>query len=559
MSSASPTAFLLWAILSVLFLSFLIYHLWEYDRFHCLRWSAGRQPGAFKRVMTYSYLGSVPLFVVYSIATTVIKYREGTSLQLLYSSQSTKLPYAPGFVVMPDHRILPRPVQMYGPHNRAWVIPLNFIFSCAWALELICVCATSCVRGVPYTFVRATIARVLAVHAPPELGQGRVVRELGVPPVVLRQHRGDPWHAARLRRRAARSDDDGRVHLPRGLVGLAEHDARVPLRPVALPALHPARQSGGRGPVGRRAADDIPVFQPRAGGVPVSIHGTAADARDRRDHGDQASAEHQFRAWRLSADDRWGGVLRVICDHAPRLLPALDHQGGGVQAEAVLVGAALAQVGARVAVVRRRPLRVAARAHAAARLVRQLGRRVVCAWVVPGRRVAPGGAVDLPGAGAVDPLPGAVRGHDGRRAAVPCGPRPHGLGRVRVRAARAGAPHAEAGAAAATTSVPARDPERAAARAVAGRGACGDPATRGVSAAGVGAGSGAGARGGGAAPDAPYGAERELQRARAADAREPPAPAPRVAAGVEAASVREDVHVAHRSVLSFSRWTWARK
>lgn len=118
MSSASPTAFLLWAILSVLFLMFLIYHLWEYDRFHCLRWSAGRQPGAFKRVMTYSYLGSVPLFVVYSIATTVIKYKEG-------------------FVVMPDHRILPRPVQMYGPHNRAWVIPLNFIFSCAWALELV--------------------------------------------------------------------------------------------------------------------------------------------------------------------------------------------------------------------------------------------------------------------------------------------------------------------------------------------------------------------------------------------------------------------------------------
>ena len=34
------------------FLIFLVHHLWCYDRFKCLRWTAGRQPGAFKRVMT---------------------------------------------------------------------------------------------------------------------------------------------------------------------------------------------------------------------------------------------------------------------------------------------------------------------------------------------------------------------------------------------------------------------------------------------------------------------------------------------------------------------------
>ena len=37
------------------FYCFLIFHLWNYDRFKCLRWSeASRRPGAFKRIMTVS-------------------------------------------------------------------------------------------------------------------------------------------------------------------------------------------------------------------------------------------------------------------------------------------------------------------------------------------------------------------------------------------------------------------------------------------------------------------------------------------------------------------------
>ncbi|KAI0365057.1 hypothetical protein BV20DRAFT_954964 [Pilatotrama ljubarskyi] len=118
MSTASASAFLLWAILSVLFLVFLVHHLWCYDKFKCLRWSAGRQPGAFKRVMTYSYLGAVPLFAVYSIGTTVIKYREG-------------------FVILADGTFIPRPIEMYQESNRGWVLPLQFVFSFAWALELV--------------------------------------------------------------------------------------------------------------------------------------------------------------------------------------------------------------------------------------------------------------------------------------------------------------------------------------------------------------------------------------------------------------------------------------
>ncbi|KAI0785750.1 hypothetical protein C8Q75DRAFT_308037 [Abortiporus biennis] len=118
MSTASTTAFLLWAILSVIFLAFLVFHLWSYDRFKCLHWSSGRQPGAFKRVMTYSYLGSVPLFVFYSIAITIIKYREG-------------------FVLTPEGKIIPKPLSHYSPQSKGWLLPLNFVFSIAYSLELV--------------------------------------------------------------------------------------------------------------------------------------------------------------------------------------------------------------------------------------------------------------------------------------------------------------------------------------------------------------------------------------------------------------------------------------
>ncbi|TFK90261.1 hypothetical protein K466DRAFT_485113 [Polyporus arcularius HHB13444] len=117
MSAASTTAFSLWAILSLLFLIFLVHHLWCYDRFKCLRWSAG-QHGAFKRVMTYSYLGAVPLLAVYSVGMTVIKYREG-------------------FTLLPDGTILPVPINDYRDANKNWVLPLQFVFSFAWALEMV--------------------------------------------------------------------------------------------------------------------------------------------------------------------------------------------------------------------------------------------------------------------------------------------------------------------------------------------------------------------------------------------------------------------------------------
>lgn len=42
-----------WCLFWKQFLAFLLLHLWAYDRFNCLKWDSGRQPGAFKRVMTY--------------------------------------------------------------------------------------------------------------------------------------------------------------------------------------------------------------------------------------------------------------------------------------------------------------------------------------------------------------------------------------------------------------------------------------------------------------------------------------------------------------------------
>ncbi|KAH9174452.1 hypothetical protein EDB89DRAFT_2149509 [Lactarius sanguifluus] len=116
MSNGSPTAFLSWVILSSLFLAFLLYHLWSYDRLQCLRWNAGRQPGAFRRLMTYSYLGSTPLFILFSIGMTTLKFKEG------------------GFFRIGDS-VLPKPPDLWPKNEQHVLLALFFVFSVAWALE----------------------------------------------------------------------------------------------------------------------------------------------------------------------------------------------------------------------------------------------------------------------------------------------------------------------------------------------------------------------------------------------------------------------------------------
>ncbi|TFK50744.1 hypothetical protein OE88DRAFT_1645045 [Heliocybe sulcata] len=133
MSGGSPTAYLLWAALAVLFQVFLILHLWSYDKFKCVRWNSGRQPGAFKRVMTYCYLGTLPALVVFGVAMTDLKfkegymvYREGRLRSIEEISSLTRYP-----------AIMPKPYELWSPGHRHWLLPLFFVFSGAWALEIV--------------------------------------------------------------------------------------------------------------------------------------------------------------------------------------------------------------------------------------------------------------------------------------------------------------------------------------------------------------------------------------------------------------------------------------
>ncbi|KAG2158595.1 uncharacterized protein EDB93DRAFT_1068118, partial [Suillus bovinus] len=120
MSSGSPTAYLVWSILACLFFCFLIFHLWEYDRFQCLKWSeSGRQPGAFKRFMSYTYIATLTLLVIFSVAYTFIKFKEGR------------------FIITPEGTIYPKPIELYTTSHKKWILPLLFLFSAAWACELI--------------------------------------------------------------------------------------------------------------------------------------------------------------------------------------------------------------------------------------------------------------------------------------------------------------------------------------------------------------------------------------------------------------------------------------
>ncbi|KAJ3495433.1 hypothetical protein NLJ89_g10622 [Agrocybe chaxingu] len=139
MSNGSPTAYLLWAILSCIFLTFLLLHLWAYDRFNCLKWDSGRQPGAFKRVMTYvnirrharmlhliascatnrySYVATLPLLVIFSVSLTVFKFKEG-------------------YWMSPGGTVIPRPLVLWDPDHKRWLLPLYFVLSIAWSLELV--------------------------------------------------------------------------------------------------------------------------------------------------------------------------------------------------------------------------------------------------------------------------------------------------------------------------------------------------------------------------------------------------------------------------------------
>ncbi|OAX34468.1 hypothetical protein K503DRAFT_724432 [Rhizopogon vinicolor AM-OR11-026] len=117
--SGSPTAYLLWSILACLFFCFLIFHLWNYDRFQCLKWSqSGRQPGTFKRFMSYTYIATLTFLMIFSVGFTFIKFKEG-------------------YVIISEGNIYPKPIELFSPSHKKWMLPLLFVFSAAWACEIV--------------------------------------------------------------------------------------------------------------------------------------------------------------------------------------------------------------------------------------------------------------------------------------------------------------------------------------------------------------------------------------------------------------------------------------
>ncbi|KAF8918416.1 hypothetical protein CPB85DRAFT_1281988 [Mucidula mucida] len=118
MSNAPPSTYLIWSIVACMLLLFLLYHLYSFDHFKCIRWNSGPYSGAFKRIMTYTYLVTVPLIATFAIGFTVLKYREG-------------------YVDLPPHGVIPKPYTLWAPAHRRSIFPLNLAFSVAWALEMV--------------------------------------------------------------------------------------------------------------------------------------------------------------------------------------------------------------------------------------------------------------------------------------------------------------------------------------------------------------------------------------------------------------------------------------
>ncbi|KIK96351.1 hypothetical protein PAXRUDRAFT_826069 [Paxillus rubicundulus Ve08.2h10] len=119
MGGGSPTVFLLWSVLSTLFYCFLIFHLWNYDRFKCLSWNqSGRQPGAFKRFMSYTYIATLTCLVIFSVTIATLKFKEG-------------------YILTPTGQLTPMPLQSFSPGHRKWLLTVLLALSIGWACELV--------------------------------------------------------------------------------------------------------------------------------------------------------------------------------------------------------------------------------------------------------------------------------------------------------------------------------------------------------------------------------------------------------------------------------------
>ncbi|KAI0740968.1 hypothetical protein C8Q76DRAFT_822563 [Earliella scabrosa] len=118
MSHTTPATYIVWSIMSCLLGCFLLFHLWKFDRFKCLKLNNGPYAGAFKRLMTYTYLLSIPGILTYSVGFAVIKYQEG-------------------YVDLPVYGIVPKPWQMWTQTHKDAIVPLYLLFTISWSLEMV--------------------------------------------------------------------------------------------------------------------------------------------------------------------------------------------------------------------------------------------------------------------------------------------------------------------------------------------------------------------------------------------------------------------------------------
>ncbi|KAH7091878.1 hypothetical protein BKA62DRAFT_723704 [Auriculariales sp. MPI-PUGE-AT-0066] len=146
MSFLSPPTALLWAVLSVLLQGFLVTHLYRFDRFKCLRWNAGQQPGAFQRVMTYTYLATMPLIILFSVALTILKYQQGyvafpPMLQdegdSIMQMKTDAPPLSDSLVVLVTGPIIPKPFALWDKAAYNLMKPLYIVLAVAWSFELV--------------------------------------------------------------------------------------------------------------------------------------------------------------------------------------------------------------------------------------------------------------------------------------------------------------------------------------------------------------------------------------------------------------------------------------
>lgn len=100
---------------------------------------------------SYSYIATLPLLVLFSVAMTSIKFMEGlydTCRKSLNSNRQSRLcrdtywpkysPFKARLFIISDFvfTVIPRPFSLWRPQNKSWLLPLYFLLSIGWSLEL---------------------------------------------------------------------------------------------------------------------------------------------------------------------------------------------------------------------------------------------------------------------------------------------------------------------------------------------------------------------------------------------------------------------------------------